>query len=91
MKYPPPNNDEFELTVFGPGIGESIVLHIPGIGWALIDSCEFGPFKQRFVPPLEYLISQNVQKLEFLSSTLTKTDPFVLTIIDPLGAHLFGS
>jgi hypothetical protein len=36
----PPNENELEITVFGPGYGESIVLHVPGIGWGVIDSCE---------------------------------------------------
>ncbi len=35
----PPNIDEFELTLLGPGYGESIVLHIGGGEWILVDSC----------------------------------------------------
>ena len=35
----PPKVDEFELTLFGPGYGESIVLHLGGGRWVLIDSC----------------------------------------------------
>ncbi len=35
----PPGADEFELTLFGPGYGESIVLHLGNGVWALIDSC----------------------------------------------------
>ena len=35
----PPQADEFELTLFGPGYGESIVLHIGQGTWVLVDSC----------------------------------------------------
>ena len=35
----PPGDGEFEITVFGPGYGESIVLHIGNGAWVLIDSC----------------------------------------------------
>ncbi len=35
----PPPEDEFELTLLGPGYGESIVLHVGGGVWVLIDSC----------------------------------------------------
>ena len=34
----PPGKDEFELTLLGPGYGESIVLHVGG-AWVLVDSC----------------------------------------------------
>ena len=35
----PPGADEFELTLFGPGYGESIVLHIGDGAWVIVDSC----------------------------------------------------
>lgn len=33
-----PRNDEFELTLFGPGYGESLVLHIGDGNWVIVDS-----------------------------------------------------
>jgi len=72
----PPKIDEFELTFFGPGYGESIVVHIPGIGWGIIDSCEFGPATDRVVPPLQYLIYQQVESLAFLILTHPHEDHF---------------
>lgn len=72
----PPKIDEVEFTFFGPGIGESIVVHIPEIGWGIIDSCEFGPATERFVPPLEYLIYQQVKTLAFLILTHPHADHF---------------
>lgn len=35
----PPGRDEFEFTLFGPGYGESIVLHVGGGIWIIVDSC----------------------------------------------------
>ena len=35
----PPRDDEFELTLIGPGYGESVVMHIGGGSWVLVDSC----------------------------------------------------
>lgn len=37
-RQPPP--DEFELSLFGPGVGECIVLHLGDGNWAVVDSCE---------------------------------------------------
>lgn len=34
-----PGQDEFELTLFGPGYGESIVLHVGDGVWIVVDSC----------------------------------------------------
>lgn len=35
----PPAKDELELTIFGPGVGECIVLHLGNDDWMVIDSC----------------------------------------------------
>jgi hypothetical protein len=34
-----PAPDEIELSVFGPGYGEAIALHVGGGQWVLVDSC----------------------------------------------------
>ena len=39
MTDQPPRDDEFEVTVFGPGYGECIVLHVGGGAWVIVDSC----------------------------------------------------
>lgn len=36
---PPPVNDELEITLFGPGYGEAIAVHIGDGAWLLVDSC----------------------------------------------------
>jgi hypothetical protein len=35
----PPRPEEIEVSVFGPGVGESIVIHIGDGEWIVIDSC----------------------------------------------------
>jgi beta-lactamase superfamily II metal-dependent hydrolase len=50
----PPKADELEVTVFGPGVGESIVVHL-GVGeWIIVDSCR-SPVGERKPLPLAYL------------------------------------
>lgn len=53
-----PRADEFELTLFGPGIGESAVLHVGGGQWIVVDSCL--DRKTRRPAALEYLESIGV-------------------------------
>ena len=36
----PPAVDEIEITVFGPGYGESIVVHVGSGRWLVVDSCK---------------------------------------------------
>ena len=35
----PPRDDELEVTLFGPGFGESVVLHVGDGKWLIVDSC----------------------------------------------------
>lgn len=35
----PPRDDEVELTLIGPGYGESVVMHVGDGAWILVDSC----------------------------------------------------
>lgn len=37
---PPPQTDQIEVTVFGPGYGECIVVHIGDGRWIIVDSCK---------------------------------------------------
>ena len=48
----PPTADELEVTLLGPGYGESIVLHLGGGTWAVVDSCVDSIGTPR---PLDYL------------------------------------
>jgi hypothetical protein len=38
----PPAADEGEITIFGPGVGECIVVHLGGGQWMVVDSCRDG-------------------------------------------------
>ncbi len=35
----PPAADEFEVSLFGPGVGECVVVHVGGGDWVIVDSC----------------------------------------------------
>jgi Metallo-beta-lactamase superfamily len=35
----PPLTDEVEVSVFGPGFGECVVVHLTGQSWLVVDSC----------------------------------------------------
>lgn len=39
VKNQPPLSEEIELTLLGPGFGESIVIHIGDNKWIIVDSC----------------------------------------------------
>jgi beta-lactamase superfamily II metal-dependent hydrolase len=39
MTEPPPNSDQIELTLFGPGFGECIAVHFGEGRWIVVDSC----------------------------------------------------
>jgi len=53
-----PANDEIEISVFGPGYGEAILIHIGNGDWIAIDSC-IDP-KDGSVMPFQYLESLGV-------------------------------
>src|SRR6185437_14245552 len=48
-----PSPNQIEVSLFGPGYGESIVFHLPGGYWVVVDSC-VRPNSKRSAP-LEYL------------------------------------
>ena len=35
----PPTGDELEVSLFGPGVGESVVVHLGAGEWLVVDSC----------------------------------------------------
>lgn len=34
-----PESQEIEISIFGPGYGECILIHVPGGDWLIVDSC----------------------------------------------------
>lgn len=51
----PPAPNELEVTVIGPGFGESIVVHIGDGRWAIIDSCVDTSSTDGYPAPVAYL------------------------------------
>jgi len=38
-KTTPPQPDELEISLFGPGYGESTLVHLGSGNWMIVDSC----------------------------------------------------
>lgn len=54
----PPSKEVVEISIFGPGIGECIVIHLTGNEWMIVDSCL--DKKARLPVALQYLNSLGV-------------------------------
>ena len=54
----PPKQSELELSIFGPGYGEALLLHIGAGKWLLVDSC-FDPISKQ-PASLKYLRDLNI-------------------------------
>lgn len=59
ISFDPPGADEFEITIFGPGVGECILMHLGAGDWFVIDSCCFPGSKQ--AAAIDYLVRLNVE------------------------------
>jgi beta-lactamase superfamily II metal-dependent hydrolase len=70
------NKNLVHLVVFGPGIGESIVINIPDVGWGVIDSCLWRIKRRKHNPALAYLKSKQVSRLAFIILTHPHSDHF---------------
>ena len=42
----PPTRDELEVSLFGPGVGESVVAHLGAGDWLVVDSCVDRPSRE---------------------------------------------
>lgn len=58
MNGTPPAAEELEVSIFGPGVGECVVVHVGGGSWIVVDSC-LNPTTKKPVA-LEYLRSIGV-------------------------------
>lgn len=58
MIYIPPTNEEIEVSLFGPGVGECVVAHIGHGKWIIIDSCKENKHSSPIA--LEYLTNLGV-------------------------------
>lgn len=50
----PPSNDQVEVSLFGPGYGESVLVHLGNDTWIIVDSC-IDSTHNRIPAPLAYL------------------------------------
>lgn len=55
-----PLSDEAEVTVIGPGFGESLVIHLGDQQWMIVDSCVDVADSRKPSAPLKYLYSIGV-------------------------------
>jgi hypothetical protein len=55
VRYQPPAADELEVSIFGPGKGECIVVHVPNGPWLVVDSFVVGSAPSYVPVSVEYL------------------------------------
>ena len=65
----PPRDNEFEVTLFGPGYGESIVVHVGSGVWLVVDSCVDGVGNPRALQYLKNLGVQPAQDVKLIVAT----------------------
>ena len=58
----PPQYDEIEISVFGPGYGESVLIHLGQHEWMIVDSC-VDPLSSQ-PAPIQYLQNPGVNPTE---------------------------
>jgi beta-lactamase superfamily II metal-dependent hydrolase len=63
----PPRPDQLELTLMGPGFGESIVIHVGNGKWVLVDSCVDNTSNPPMPAALRYLASLGITPADAVS------------------------
>ena len=64
-----PRQNEFEVTLFGPGYGESLVLHIGDGNWVIIDSCIDSEGNPRALKYLDSISVNPTQAVKLIVAT----------------------
>jgi len=59
--------DEFQVVLFGPGYGESTLIHIGSNKWIIVDSCKSRSIAGSLPLPIEYLRAIEVDPAESVS------------------------
>lgn len=60
----PPAESELEISLFGPGFGECVVVHIGGGDWLIVDSCldpDKNPAGLKYLTDLGVTVEKNVR------------------------------
>lgn len=67
MIFNPPKTQEIEIIVFGPGFGESILIHIGNNEWFIVDSCNKPktniPYPIWYLEQLKINVEHQVKKI----------------------------
>ncbi len=58
----PPSSDELEISLFGPGFGECVLVHLRAGAWMIVDSCRDQRTRQQ--PALAYLRAMGVDPVQ---------------------------
>jgi len=69
--------DEIEVSLFGPGKGESVVIHLGDGRWMVVDSCT--DQRAGSIPPLDYLLALGVNvatQVDLVVATHAHNDHF---------------
>ena len=59
----PPDSDQIEVSLFGPGYGECVVLHVGDGAWVIVDSCidqDDNPVALKYLNEIGIDLAQNV-------------------------------
>ena len=58
----PPATDQIEVSVFGPGVGEAIVVHIGDGKWVVVDSAidKYGALPIQYLEKLGVVLKEDV-------------------------------
>ena len=59
MKLTPPDPDEVEVSLFGPGFGECVLVHLGNQEWLIVDSCKDQRSTRQ--PALTYLAEMGLE------------------------------
>ena len=66
-QFQPPSNNEIELSIWGAGYGEAIVLHVGGGKWIIVDSCidpdSKLPISLAYLKNLKFQVDKDVRLL----------------------------
>lgn len=72
MTQQPPSADQIEISLLGPGLGESVVCHLGNGNWVIVDSCKIRGDAEP--TPLKYLRSMGVPESAVRGLLVTHAD-----------------
>lgn len=64
-----PDDDQIEVTIFGPGVGECCLIHLGSRRWIVIDSCRGSDGRPRALSYLEKIGADVANEVELIIAT----------------------